>query len=103
MGSKLTTWSLVLLLVITVALTGGRKRQGASEPPPTEVQGNTITQNIGKAPAQNDIQRGAERQVDQGMLKELASFYIQYGLNNGGRAPANLEEFLAANKDMPKK
>src|SRR5262249_15015049 len=66
------------------------KKKKATEP---EATGNPLRPEPGGAPAQGVVQRGAQRQVNQQLLRNIGQYYGLYRTENG-RAPLNLEEFL---------
>jgi hypothetical protein len=70
--------------------------------PAPQPGGNPLTAGIGQAPAQGDIRRGVERQVDQNLLTETAKYYIQFNLENN-RSPANVDELVNYMRDAPGK
>jgi hypothetical protein len=79
----------VLLLALT--LPGCRKRNTAPEP--SEGPSQNPLNPTGQQPAQGDVRRGAEIQVDRNGLKQLATYYVNFDLENN-RPPASLQEFL---------
>jgi hypothetical protein len=109
------TRTILLLAILLAAVSGCRKKSdtsstSSSTPGPTpapapvsaEGGGNPITSGIGRAPAQGDIRRGAERQVDQNLLSETAKFYIQFNLENN-HSPANVDELVNYMRGAPGK
>jgi hypothetical protein len=101
LGRTRTTLLLAILLVAGVS--GCRKKGATTDSPPSNSgggTGNPITDGIGKTPARNDIQRGAEKQVDQSVLVEMAKVYIQFNTENN-RSPADVNEFLAYMQGFP--
>jgi hypothetical protein len=93
---------MILIFAILLALGGCKKKPRGDSPPsdPDGDTGNPITRNIGKTPARNDIQRGAERQVNQAALEQIAKVYIQFELENN-RSPATVDELLGAMRGFP--
>jgi hypothetical protein len=100
------------LLLVALCLTGCRKPAGGNANPgggqnqPAAPQpnpaGNPLQVGVGQAPAQGDIRRGAERQIDQNLLTQIGMYYIQFNLENN-RSPSSVEELLATMKDAPGK
>jgi hypothetical protein len=76
---------------------GGQTQPGVAQPNPA---GNPLQVGVGQAPAQGDIRRGAERQIDQNLLTQIGKYYIQFNLENN-RSPSSVEELLATMKDAP--
>lgn len=106
---------LLLVILLAAASSGCRKKsdtasKASSTPGPTPAPaavpagggGNPITSDIGRAPAQGDIRRGAERQVDQNLLSETAKFYIQFNLENN-HSPATVDELVRYMTGAPAK
>jgi hypothetical protein len=91
-----------MLLVLVLTAANGCKKKSKGDSDPDGDSGNPITRNIGnpKQPATNDIQRGAEKQVDQNALREIAKVYIQFELENN-RTPATVDELLGAMRGFP--
>src|SRR5579872_6628788 len=94
--------TIALVAVLLAAGGCGKKTKKGDAPTPDSDgdSGNPITRNIGKQPAVNDIQRGAEKQVDQAALEQIAKVYIQFELENN-RSPANVDELLGAMRGFP--
>lgn len=65
-----------------------------------EATGNPLNPQPGGAPAQGVVRRGAQRQVNQQLLRNLGQYYVLYRTENG-RGPRNLQEFLTYLKSDP--
>jgi hypothetical protein len=97
MRSLVRLWAVVPALLLALAVTGCKKKI-AEEP---EGGKNPLMPNpAGGAPAQGVVQRGAQRQVNQNLMRNMGLFYNQYRAENG-RPPRNLEEFKAYVKSDP--
>ena len=59
-----------------------------------EATGNPLRPDPGGAPAQGVVQRGAQRQVNQQLLRTIGQYYALYRTENC-HSPRNMEEFLA--------
>lgn len=62
--------------------------------------GNPLNVQPGGAPAQGVLRRGAQRQVNQQLLRNIGQYYVLYRTENG-RSPRNLQEFLTYLKSDP--
>ena len=80
------------LLILTLALTsaGCRRKAADADAPPER---NPLMPVPGQAPAQSDVRRGGERQLNQSSMRQILLFYTQYCDTNGS-PPKTLEEFL---------
>ncbi len=96
------TRTLLLLAVLCASgVSGCGKKNAKSGSDSDEGTGNPITnQHIGATPADNDVLRGAQRQIVQNALEEIATVYIQLNLDNN-RSPADKDELLANIKTFP--
>src|SRR5262245_52052920 len=93
----------VLLLVLT--LPGCRRRSTAPEPAPAEGPSQNPLLPVAGQPAQSDVRRGAEIQVNRNDLAQIAKYYLSYDLENN-RPPANQEDFvkyLRSDRNFPEK
>jgi hypothetical protein len=91
---------LLSLLMLSSVLLGCAKKKRAAVTEPTEPTGNPLKPKPGGAPAQNVVQRGAQRQVNQQLLRNIGQYYVLYRTENG-RSPRSLEEFLTYLKSDP--
>jgi len=89
----------VSVLLVALALAGcAKKKKVATE---SESAGNPLdAKNLGGAPAQGVVRRGAQRQVNQQMLRSIGQYYALFQTENG-RVPRDLPEFLAYVKSDP--
>lgn len=79
-----------LILALALAPTGCHKRKKDTAPEP---QGNPLKPDqAGGAPAQGAVQRGAQRVVNQDLLRNFGIYYAAYRTENG-RPPRTLDEF----------
>lgn len=86
------------LMLATISTGCGKKNKttvAAAEP-----TGNPLRPEPGGPPAQSIIGRGAQRQVNQNLLRNVGQYYILYRTEKG-RDPQNLQEFLAYLKSDP--
>jgi type II secretory pathway pseudopilin PulG len=84
------------VLILVLSLTGCVKKKAAE----SEVTENPLKPSPGGAPAQGVVRRGAQRQVNQQLLRNIGQYYALYRTENG-REPRNLQEFLAYLKSDP--
>src|SRR6185437_1210091 len=89
----------VSVLLVALALAGcAKKKKVATE---SESAGNPLdAKNLGGAPAQGVVRRGAQRKVNQQMLRSIGQYYALFQTENG-RVPRDLPEFLAYVKSDP--
>ena len=87
----------LFVLMLAPALAGCARKKKVAESEPT---GNPLRPNPGGAPAQGVVRRGAQRQVNQQLLRNIGQYYQLYRTENG-RDPRNLEEFLVYVKSDP--
>lgn len=88
---------IAMVLLCVLMLVGCVKKQKETKAETTE---NPLRPKPGGAPAQGIVQRGVQRQVNQQLLRNIGQYYSLYRTENG-RAPRNLEEFLAYVKSDP--
>jgi hypothetical protein len=88
---RFLTVSLVMLLM-ALAVPGCRKKSTAPEP--AEAPGPNPLTPVAGQPAQSDVRRGAEIQVNRNDLRQIALSYANYEIENN-RPPAKLEDFVA--------
>jgi hypothetical protein len=86
----------VPILILVLALAGCKKKVEESEGGKNPLAPNPA----GGAPAQGVVQRGAQRQVNQNLLRNMGLSYNQFRAENG-RAPRSLEEFKTYVKADP--
>ncbi len=84
-------------LMLAPALPGCVKKRKAE----SEAAENPLKPQPGGAPAQNVVQRGVQRQVNQQLLRDIGQFYQLYRTEHG-RAPQNLQDFLGYLKTEPR-
>jgi hypothetical protein len=92
---------LSMLLVGTPLIGCAKKKPAKSE----TVQAETVTENPlrpspGGAPAQGVVRRGAQRQVNQQLLRNIGQYHALFRTENG-RSPRDMQEFLAYVKNDP--
>ena len=93
----LLTIGAILLLALT--LTGCRGKKKDPEPEP---EGNPLRPDpAGGGGAKNDVQRGAQRMVNQNLMRNLGQFYTLYKTDNSFRPPRTVEEFKTFLKTDP--
>jgi hypothetical protein len=92
------------VLLLTLSLAGCiRKAKESAEP--ARVENQNPLNPVGGQPAQSDIRRGAEIQVNRNELSQVAKYYLNYELENG-KPPATQAEFVAylrADRNFPEK
>ena len=88
---------IAVVMLSVLILVGCAKKQKATNAETTE---NPLRPKPGGAPAQGIVQRGAQRQVNQQLLRNIGQYYTLFRTENG-RVPRNLEEFLAYVKGDP--
>jgi hypothetical protein len=97
MRTLLRVWGVVPVLVLALALAGCKKK-AAEEP---EGGKNPLMPNpSGGGPAPGVVQRGAQRQVNQSLMRNLGQYYALFRTENG-RPPKSLEEFKTYVKSDP--
>lgn len=74
-----------------------KKKEAAKTEEPA---GNPLKPQPGGAPAQGVVRRGAQRQVNQQLLRNIGQYYTLFRTERG-RDPQNLEEFLTYLKSDP--
>jgi hypothetical protein len=90
----------VMLSVVAVAASsiGCTKKNDAAAP--ETPAGNPLKGEPGGPPAQSVIRRGAQRQVNQNLLRNIGQYYVLYRTEKG-RDPQDLQEFLTYLKSDP--
>jgi hypothetical protein len=91
------TVMVLAVLMLGPSLTGCAKKKKAVEAAPAE---NPLRPKPGGAPAQGVVARGAQRQVNQQLLRSIGQYHSLFRTEKG-REPRNLEEFLAYVKSDP--
>jgi hypothetical protein len=96
--SRIVVLMLAMLMLAPSLLGCAKKKRIAAE---TETPAtNPLNPQPGGAPAQGVVQRGAQRQVNQQLLRSLGQYYMLYRTEHG-RDPQNLQEFLNYLKSDP--
>jgi hypothetical protein len=89
---------LLAALTLVLPLIGCAKEKKAAESEaPAQ---NPLKPQPGGAPAQGVVRRGAQRQVNQQLLRDIGQYYMLFRTERG-RDPQNLEEFLTYLKSDP--
>ncbi len=92
---------LLLVLLVLPTLVGCAKKVAPNaQTTTTESNENPLRPKPGGAPAQGLVQRGAQRQVNQQLLRNIGQYYALFRTENG-RGPRDLQDFLAYVKDDP--
>jgi hypothetical protein len=86
-------------LIIALLLTGCPKKKAAPAPPPESGE-NPIKPVPSGGPAQGVVRRGAQRQVNQNLLRNIGQYYALFRTERG-QPPMNQEEFKAYVKGDP--
>jgi hypothetical protein len=87
-----------LALLMSPAGCGSKKKQAEGPPEP---RGNPLAQDpAGGAPAQAPVQRGAQRVVNQDLLRNFGVYYTAYRTEKGA-PPRTVDEFRAYLKEDP--
>ena len=89
---------LLAALMLLLPLIGCAKKNKAAAPETPAA--NPLKPQQGGAPAQGVIRRGAQRQVNQQLLRDIGQYYMLFRTERG-RDPQNLEEFLTYLKSDP--
>ncbi|MGH7173906.1 MAG: hypothetical protein ACRELG_26815 [Gemmataceae bacterium] len=89
-----------LMLVPVSAGCAKKKKAAATTAKAPEAARNPLNVQPGGAPAQGVVRRGAQRQVNQQLLRNIGQYYVLYRTENG-RSPRNLQEFLTYLKSDP--
>jgi hypothetical protein len=86
---------LIVALALTVA--GCHRKKADAPPPADEPKGNPLRPDpAGGAPAQGAVQRGAQRVVNQELLRNFGQYYAAFKTDNtDGRPPRTVQEFRA--------
>lgn len=87
------------VLMLAPSLIGCAKKKRAVAAPESPAA-NPLKPQPGGAPAQGVVRRGAQRQVNQQLLRNIGQYYVLYRTENG-RAPRSLQEFLTYLKSDP--
>lgn len=97
---RLDAWQIteaLLSLLLLLPLTGCAKKKAATSEAVAE---NPLRPSPGGAPAQGVVRRGAQRQVNQQLLRSIGQYHALYRTENG-RAPRDMQEFLTYVKNDP--
>jgi hypothetical protein len=86
----------LMLVLPSIGCAKKKKVEAGSEAP---VQ-NPLKPQPGGAPAQGVVRRGAQRQVNQQLLRDISQYYMLFRTERG-RDPQNLDEFLTYVKSDP--
>jgi|SRR5579884_674659 len=90
---------LLALLMSAPSMIGCAKKKKADAETETPAQ-NPLKPQPGGAPVQGVVRRGAQRQVNQQLLRDISQYYMLFRTERG-RDPQNLEEFLSYLKSDP--
>jgi hypothetical protein len=85
---------LIVALALTVA--GCHRKKPDAPPPPEEPKGNPLKPDpAGGGGARNDVQRGAQRMVNQNLMRNMGQFFVAYKSDHEDRPPRTAAEFKA--------
>lgn len=91
---------MVLFGFMLASITVGCAKKNKPPVAAAEPTGNPMRPEPGGPPAQSIIGRGAQRQVNQNLLRNIGQYYILYHTEKG-RDPQSLQEFLDYLKSDP--